>query len=73
MKIIFYVCHFMPRILARPELEVPANGNLLRDSPSSGYILLIGVRSPGDQLHVVAIKPGDADKPCREMPPDSSC
>lgn len=72
MKIIFYVCHFLPRILSRPECEVPANGNLLRDSSSSEHILLIGVRSPGDRLHVVAIEPGDANKLGRSIGPDAS-
>jgi hypothetical protein len=72
MKIKFYGCHFLPRAISRFECEVPADGNLLRDSPSSVHILLIGVRSPGDQLHVVAIKPCDADELGRWIAADAA-
>jgi hypothetical protein len=62
MKRGFNVGHRLPLILAKPEREVFANGGLWRVPASWRCILLLGVRSPSDQLQVVAIKPGAAHK-----------
>jgi hypothetical protein len=57
MKIFFNLSRFIARDHAGPDPMVPDNAELLRDSSRSAHLLLIGLRSPGDQLQVVAIKP----------------
>jgi hypothetical protein len=56
MNIFIYPQHFFPEILTRPEGSVRASDNLVRDPPCVADMILIGVRSPSDQLQVVAIK-----------------
>jgi hypothetical protein len=57
MKILFSLSRFIARDDEGPAPETPVNDEVLRDSSRSAPILLFGLRSPGDQLQVVAIKP----------------
>lgn len=57
MKIFFDLSRFITRDHFGPDPVVPGDAELLRDSSRSARILLIGLRSPGDQLQIVAIKP----------------
>ena len=60
MKIIVYLSDSVLR--SEAHAEVQSGGNILKDSPRAGRILLFGLRSPaGDQLHVVAIRASDAN------------
>jgi hypothetical protein len=56
MKIFFNLSRFITRDHSGPDPMVLGNAELLRDSSKSADILLIGLRSPGDQLQIVAIK-----------------
>jgi hypothetical protein len=56
MKIFLNLSRFVARVFSGPDFEVLGQGKLAKDSPHSERVLLIGLRSPGDQLHVVAIK-----------------
>jgi hypothetical protein len=56
MKIILYLFDLVPRIIAEPAAQAPSGGSILNESPRAEHILLFGLRSPGDQLHVVAIR-----------------
>jgi hypothetical protein len=72
MKIFFNPVRFVVRVLSKPDPKLSANGVLLKDSSQSQRILLVGVRSPGDQLHVVAIKPFQSNEQSHSLPPFSS-
>jgi hypothetical protein len=64
--------HFLVRILSKPDPKLRTNGMALKDSSRSPHVLLVGVRSPGDQLHVVAIKSFEPNEEYRIRPPYSS-
>jgi hypothetical protein len=72
MKIFFNPLHFVGRVFSKPDSELLANGGVLKDSSRSQRVLLVGLRSPGDQLHVVAIKPFQSNEESRSGPPFSS-
>jgi hypothetical protein len=69
MKIFFNLSRFVTRVVAGPDFEDPGRGKPSQESPCSEGVLLIGLRSPGDQLHVVAIKPFRAREPSRSVAP----
>ncbi len=59
MKILFSLYRCIARALSAPDPKDQGKGENLRDLARSKQLLLIGLRSPGDHLHVVAIKPFD--------------
>jgi len=62
MKIILYLSDSVPRVCSEACAEVQSGGNILKDSPRAERILLFELRSPGDQLQVVAIRPSRANE-----------
>jgi hypothetical protein len=56
MKIILYLFDSVPRVCSEAHAEVQSGDNTLKESPRAERILLFGLRSPGDQLQVVAIR-----------------
>jgi hypothetical protein len=72
MKIFFNPLHFVGRVFSKPDPEFSAKGAVFKDSAQSQRVLLVGFRSPGDQLHVVAIKPFQSNEESRSRPPFSS-
>jgi hypothetical protein len=72
MKIFFNPLHFVVRVFSKPDPGLSANGVVFKDSARSRRVLLVGLRSPGDQLQVVAIKPFQSDEESRSGPPFSS-
>ena len=62
MKIILYLSDSVPRLSSEAHAEDQSGGNILKDSPRAERILLFGLRSPGDQLHVVAIRANHANE-----------
>jgi hypothetical protein len=62
MKIILYLFDSVPRVCSEAYAELQSGGDILKDSPRAERILLFGLRSPGDQLQVVAIRPSQANE-----------
>ena len=62
MRIIFYLFDLAPRVRSEACAEVQSGGDILKDRPRAERILLFGLRSPGDQLQVVAIRPSQVNE-----------
>jgi hypothetical protein len=63
MKIILYLSDSVPRVSSEAHVEVQSGANILKESPQVQCVLLFGLPSPaGDQFHVAAIRPGQANE-----------
>jgi len=62
MKINFYLFDLAPRACSEACAEVESGGDIVKERPRAERILLFGLRSPGDQLQVVAIRLSQANK-----------
>jgi hypothetical protein len=49
--------HIGERPFSGSDFAIQGNGKLSKDSSLSEQVFLISIRSPGDHLHLVAIKP----------------
>jgi hypothetical protein len=56
------LCRIIVQFLSGPGPEVHGNRAFSQDLSGPERFLLIGLRSPGDQLQVVAIKPSYSDE-----------
>jgi hypothetical protein len=61
MKFVNDLCQFISEIPSGPEREISSNGDHSADPSRLEHVMLIGLRSPGDQLQVVAIRSWHAD------------
>jgi hypothetical protein len=63
MKIILNLSDSVLRLSSEAHAEVESGADILKEWPRAESILLFGLRSPaGDQLHVVAIRPRQANE-----------